>query len=153
MLGLLRRDRIVVSDPAALDTEQVVSDGVRGNPDIRAIATRNDRSVQILIWNYHDDDVSVPAASIHLTIDGLQKDAQHALLQHFRVDSDHTNPFAAWKSMGSPQPPNAEQYPQLESAGHLGLLTSPSWIQVQSGTAKVEFELPRQGLSLFRLEW
>src|SRR5690349_864136 len=99
MLGLLGSDAIEVNDPAALSTEQVAQNGVRGNPDIRAIATRSDHGAQILIWNYHDDDVSVQPASIDLTIDGLPKDAQHALLQHFRVDSDHSNAFAVWKAM------------------------------------------------------
>ena len=153
MLGLLANERIEVTDPAALNTEQVVSDGVRANPDIRAIATRSDHSVQILVWNYHDDDVTVPPASIELTIDGLPKDAQQALLQHFRVDYDHSNPFAVWKAMGSPQPPTQDQYKQLESAGQLQLLTSPHWSAVDHGQTRLSFDLPRQGLSLIELSW
>ncbi|HET8824981.1 MAG TPA: beta-xylosidase, partial [Terriglobales bacterium] len=153
MLGLLSHDQIEVSDPAALNTEQVVNDGVRGNPDIRAIATRSDHSVEILVWNYHDDDVSVAPASINLAIDGLPTNAQHALLQHFRVDSEHSNPFALWKAMGSPQPPTADQSKQLESAGHLQLFTSPAWITAKGGNVQLSFELPRQGLSLIKLAW
>jgi xylan 1,4-beta-xylosidase len=153
MLGLLSHDQIEVSDPAALNTEQVVRDGVRANPDIRVIATRSDHGVQILVWNYHDDDVTVPPASIDLTIDGLPKDAGRALLQHFRIDSDHSNPFAVWKSMGSPQPPTADQHKELESAGQLQLLTSPWWIAVDHGQTRLAFELPRQGLSLIQIGW
>jgi xylan 1,4-beta-xylosidase len=153
MLGLLSRDRIDVSDPAALSTQQVVGDGVRGNSDIRAIATRSDHGVQILVWNYHDDDVSVQAASIDLTVDGMPKDAQHVLLQHFRVDSDHSNPFAVWKTMGSPQPPTPDQYKQLEAAGQLQQLASPRWEDVQHGNMTIHFELPREALSLVKLEW
>jgi xylan 1,4-beta-xylosidase len=153
MLGLLGRDRIEVTDPSALDAEQVVQDGVRGNPDIPAIATGSDHGVQILVWNYHDDDVSVQPASIDLTIDGLPRDAQHALLQHFRVDSDHSNAFAVWKAMGSPQSPTPDQQKELEAAGQLQLLTSPHWIEVHDGTAQLRFELPREGLSLVRIGW
>jgi len=153
MLGLLSHDQIDVTDPAALNTEQVVSDGVRANPDIRAIATRSDHGVEILVWNYHDDDVTVPPASIDLTIDGLPQDTQRALLQHFRVDSDHSNPFAVWKSMGSPQPPTADQHKELESAAQLQLLTSPQWIAVDHGQTRLAFELPRQGLSLMQIGW
>ena len=153
MLGLLGPDRIEVSDPAALNTEQVVSDGVRANPDIRAIATRTDHGVQIVVWNYHDDDVTVQPASIELTIDGLPGDAQHALLQHFRIDSDHSNPFAVWKAMGLPQPPSADQYKQLESAGQLQMLASPQWVTIAHGQTRFSFDLPRQGLSLIKLSW
>jgi xylan 1,4-beta-xylosidase len=153
MLGLLSHDQIEVSDPAALNTEQVVRDGVRANPDIRVIATRSDHGVQILVWNYHDDDVIVAPASIELTVDGLPKDAPRALLQHFRIDSDHSNPFAIWKAMGSPQPPTADQHKELESAGQLQLLTSPLWVAVVQGRAHLVFELPRQGLSLIQIGW
>lgn len=153
MLGLLGRDRIEVSDPAAANTEQVVTDGVRGSPDIRAIATRNDHGVQVLVWNYHDEDVAVQPAFIDLAIDGLPKDARHALLQHFREDSDHSNPFAVWKAMGSPQPPTKDQYNQLESAGQLQMLMSPLWTEVKDGKIRLGFELPREGLSLIKIDW
>jgi xylan 1,4-beta-xylosidase len=50
--------------------------------------------------------------------------------------------------MGSPQNPTAEQYTALEAAGQLELLESPHWI----ATGKpIEFELPRQGVSLVQL--
>ena len=152
MLGLLGHDRVEINNPAALNTEQVVSDGVRANPDIRAVATRTDHGVQILVWNYHDDNVSVQPAPVDLRIDGLPKEAQHALLQHFRVDSDHSNAFAAWKSMGSPQSPTADQFKHLELAGQLQLLTSPQWIAVD-GQIQLNFDLPRQGLSLITIAW
>lgn len=153
MLGLLGSDRVEVANPASLNTEEVVRDGVRGQPDIGAIATRSDHGVQILVWNYHDDDITVQPASIDLRIDGLPNDAQHALLQHFRVDSDHSNSFAAWGKMGSPQSPTPDQQQQLESAGQLHLLTSPRWIAVDHGQVHLSFALPREGLSLIRIAW
>jgi xylan 1,4-beta-xylosidase len=55
--------------------------------------------------------------------------------------------------MGSPQPPTADQYKQLEAAGQLQLLTSPTWVNIKDGTAQLQIELPRQGLSLLKIEW
>jgi xylan 1,4-beta-xylosidase len=75
------------------------------------------------------------------------------LLEHFRVDADHSNAYAAWKQIGSPQSPTEAQYTQLRAAGQLQLLDSPMWIRVQSGSAHLEFDLPRQGLSLLRITW
>jgi len=153
MFGLLGGDRIEVTDPAALATELVLNEGVRGRPDVRAIATRTEHGLQVMLWNYHDDDITAPPTAIDLTIDGLPAGTQHALLEHFRIDSQHSNAFAAWKTMGSPQSPTADQYKQLESAGQLQSLTSPRWIDVEHGTARLRFELPRQGLSLVRIGW
>ena len=153
MLGMLGRDSIEVDDPAALNTEQVVQDGVRGKADIRAIASRGEHGIQVMVWNYHDDEVPVKPASIELTIDGLPAETQQALVEHFRIDSEHSNAFAAWEEMGSPQSPTPDQYKQLESAGQLQLLTSPRWIQIDHGIVHVKLELPRQAVSLVKVGW
>jgi xylan 1,4-beta-xylosidase len=106
-----------------------------------------------LVWNYHDDDVPFPASQINLEIDGLPTDAKRALLEHFRVDANHSNSFTAWKEMGSPQSPSESEYRRLESAGQLQLLNSPTWIDTQQGSVQLQFTLPRQSLSLVRVAW
>jgi len=91
--------------------------------------------------------VEVPATPIDLAVTGLTDSARVALLEHFRVDRHHSNAFTAWKKMGSPQSPSAQQYDQLQ------LLTSPAHIPLEHGSAHLQFVLPRQGLSLVRLTW
>jgi xylan 1,4-beta-xylosidase len=106
-----------------------------------------------LIWNYHDDDLPAPAAPIDLLIEGLPQDVEKALSEHFRIDAHHSNSFTAWKEMGSPQSPSPGQYEQLQDAGQLQLLNSPAWISLDHGAAHLQFDLPRQGLSLIRIAW
>jgi len=151
MFGLLGNERVKVSSSGALPIEQTISSGVRQRPDINAIAAREKQEVEVLIWNYHDDDVSAPAASIDLDIDGLPATARLARLEHFRIDEHHSNAFSAWKEMGSPQSPSPEQYDRFQRAGQLELLSSPAWIPIQGGVVHVQFTLPRQGLSLVRI--
>src|SRR3954468_16271491 len=153
MLGVIGGDRVEATSSAALETDQIVSTGVRSTPDIRAIATRTEHGVEVLIWNYHDDDLPSASSSIQLTISELPVEIQRALLEHFRIDSAHSNAFSAWKSMGSPQQPTADQYKKLESAGQLELLTSPEWLHIQNGTVQLQVELPREALSLVKIEW
>jgi xylan 1,4-beta-xylosidase len=155
MLGLLGNERVKVVSSGALASAEVVSAGVRAQPDVNTIATRKDkdREIEILVWNYHDDDLPFPAAPIDLTITGLPADAKRGLLEHFRIDHDHSNAFTAWKEMGSPQSPNEHEYERLQSSGQLQLLSSPAWVEMQQGSVKLHFDLPRQGLSLLRLEW
>src|SRR5256885_1877466 len=116
MFGLLGNERVKVSSSGALPIEQTISSGVRQRPDINAIAAREKQEVEVLMWNYHDDDVSAPAASIDLDIDGLPTTARLARLEHFRIDEHHSNAFSAWKEMGSPQSPSSEQYDRLQGA-------------------------------------
>jgi xylan 1,4-beta-xylosidase len=153
MFGMLGGERVQVASSGALSTNDVALNGVRARPDINAIATRMDHGIQILIWNYHDDDVPAPAAQIDLTIEGLPPDAKTALSEHFRIDAQHSNAFTAWKNMGSPQSPSPVQYEQLQTAGQLQLLNSPAWISLDHGSAHLQFALPRQGISLIRIAW
>jgi xylan 1,4-beta-xylosidase len=106
-----------------------------------------------LLWNYHDDDLAASDAPVELTVTGLPTAAAKLLSEHFRIDDTHSNAYSAWKRMGSPQNPSDTQYRELESAGQLQLLESPSWLHPQAGTVKIEFRLPRQGMSLLRLVW
>ncbi len=153
MLGLLGDERIKVSSTHALPLDQIVSAGVQQQPDIRAIATRHGQEVEIMIWNYHDEDVDAPAAPIDLAVSGLPESARLVLLEHFRIDRHHSNAFTAWKEMGSPQSPSAEQFERLQRAGQLQFLASPARIPLEHGTARMQFTLPRQGVSLVRLTW
>jgi xylan 1,4-beta-xylosidase len=153
MFGILSDKRIEVTNSAALDSEEVVRNGVRTRSEINAIASRNERELAILVWNYHDDDLPAEPASIQLTITGLPAYVQRVLLEEFRVDSNHSNAFAEWKIIGSPQSPSSEQYQKLEKSGQLQMADSPRWIAIEQGKAQLKLTLPRQALSLIRLGW
>ena len=153
MLGLLGSEQVKVISSGAVPTEELVRDGVRGRPDVNAIATKSSHEVAILLWNYHDDDLPAHQSSIQLTVTHLQAAVKQCLMEHFRIDASHSNAFTAWKEMGSPQPLSAAQYEELQRAGQLQLLDSPAWTTVQNGSVETTFSLPRQSVSLVRIAW
>jgi xylan 1,4-beta-xylosidase len=151
MLGLMRGDRVQADSTGALTLDEVRDRGVRNAPDISAMATADSGSASILVWNYHDDDLPAPAAQISLTIEGPPNG--RATLTHYRVDTDHSNAYTAWKSMGSPQPPTASQRDALLKAAQLQTLGPPERVTIADRRAVVTFTLPRQGVSLLRITW
>ena len=151
MLGQMSGTRLAVDSSSAGALDVIRDSGVRERPDVHALAASTDRSIAVLVWNYHDDDVSGPAAEIDLTIDRARNG--EATLTHTRVDQDHSNSYQAWKRMGSPQAPTPAQYAQLEKAGKLQPLRPPERIRVENGTARLSFSLPRQGVSLLTLRY
>ena len=153
MLGLLGGEQVEVTSSAALPSEQIVQAGVRGAPDLNAIAARKDREIEVLVWNYHDDDVPFSPAAVNLAITGLPAKAERGLLEHFRVDRGHSNAFSVWQEMGSPESLSETDAEHLESAGRLRLLTSARRVRIQQRAVHEEFTLPRQALSLLRLSW
>jgi xylan 1,4-beta-xylosidase len=152
MFGLLGNERLAVAGSGGLPSNEIVKTGVRGQPDVNAIAARKDHEVEILVWNYHDDDVPGSPAPLELSVGGLPSKGR-CLIEHYRVDANHSNAFTAWKEMGSPQAPSSEQQAQLEAAGQLQLFNSPKWSTIDQGSVHLEFSLPRQGLSLVRISW
>jgi xylan 1,4-beta-xylosidase len=103
------------------------------------------------VWNYHDDDLPAPAATVEIAIDGLP--AGRPTLTHYRVDGSHSNAYAVWLRMGSPQSPTAAQYTELERAGQLEMFEPARRVDVRNGRISVTFSLPRQGVSLLTLAW
>jgi xylan 1,4-beta-xylosidase len=153
MLGLMAGERVEASSDGAVNTARILETGVRSEPDINALATRAGSRAVVLIWNYHDDDVEVPPSSVKVRVAGLPTEARTVLLRHYRIDNLHSNAFAAWKKMGAPQTPTPVQYAELEAAGQLGLIESPSWLRSTGGAVDIYFELPREAVSLLELEW
>jgi xylan 1,4-beta-xylosidase len=68
------------------------------------------------------------------------------------VDEQHSNPYEAWRRMGSPKEPDSKQYAQLESASQLSKLNVSEQIEIMKGVGKLAFELPRQGVLLIVVE-
>lgn len=149
MLGMMTGNRLTIDNPAASTLDAMLAGGVKGNPDIAAMASADDRSVSVLVSNYHDSGKPGPDANVKLTIAGLP--AGRMLLEHFRVDPLHSNSYEAWKKMGSPQSPTPEQYSELERASQLQAVESPRWVTTQDGRIQLDFSLPRHGVSLLRL--
>jgi xylan 1,4-beta-xylosidase len=153
MAGLLGAERLRVESSAAQDVEAMRKSGVTQAPLVDALASRGERKVAVLVWNYHDDDFPAPAAQVHLTVGGLPATATRLLVRHYRIDQEHSNAYAVWKQMGSPQSPTQDQYAKLEQAGQLELLESPRWLWNNRGASEIDFSLPRQGTSLIEWSW
>jgi len=153
MAGLMSGDRVATDSAGRVSLGEILKSGVRQAPDVDGFATSGEREAAVMVWNYHDDDLPAPTATVQVTITGIPAGVNRVLLEHYRIDDTHSNAYTVWKRMGSPQSPTAEQYAQLRQAGQLELLTSPKWLDVDQGKVTVDTELPRQATSLLRLQW
>jgi xylan 1,4-beta-xylosidase len=152
MYSKMSGQRLAVKSDGAVSLEQILRSGVRGQPDVSALASRNDRMLCIMVWHYHDDDLPGPAAAVMLSLTGLPGSADRATLAHYRIDESHSNAFTLWKEMGSPQSPNREQYAELEARGKLQQLSKATELPIRDGRSEIRFDLPRAGVSLLVIE-
>lgn len=150
MFGMMKGKRVAVTGNRMYDLKTFVDSSVRGLPDIGAIAAKDKNSATVMIWNYHDEDKNEPAEDISITVDGLP--GKTITITEYRIDNKHSNSYEAWKKMSSPQNPSKEQVTELEKSGQL---------QVNYQTIKTDkkdkliigIHLPRQGVSLLKLDW
>jgi xylan 1,4-beta-xylosidase len=158
MMGMLGGNWVQTESSAAISLEDIEQVGALGSPDVNAVATSKmdggQGEVDVLIWNYHDEDVAAKDASAVLAIAGLGAPAGGSVnVEQFRMDRDHSNAYAVWQKMGSPATPTEEQRKTLEASDGLERMDPPHPVRVESGVASVALELPRQGVALVRLRW
>ena len=148
MFSKMAGRRLLVTSDAAIPLDEMLRSGVRGRPDVAAMASLDGSRLCVLAWHYHDDDVGGPAAEIELTLAGLPVTKGKARLQQFQINAEHSNAFTAWQRMGSPQAPTAEQRAQLEKSGRLAGIGAARRIDVEAGGGMVRINLPRQAVTL-----
>ncbi len=153
MAGLMSGNRVSTTSTAQVPLDDILKDGVQHQPDIDAFATKAEHEAAVMLWNYHDDDLPAAGAEVQVTLTGIPAGVHRVLLEHYRIDAEHSNSYTAWKAMNSPQHPTPEQYSKLQAAGQLELLHSPEWLDVIDGKVKIATGLPRQATSLMHLKW
>ena len=152
MFGMMKGQRVEVKSNNDFSFSQVIDSGVRKNrSDLGALAAKEKNAATVMVWNYYDDDVQSPDAGYDLEITNLA--AEKVLISEYRIDKEHSNSYEVWKKMGSPQNPTTEQIAELENAGHLHLMRSPETREVRSGRLSFPASLPRQAVTLFKIEW
>ena len=152
MYSQMSGQRLVVESDGAVPLDQMLRSGVRGKPDVSALASQDGNRICVMVWHYHDDDVEGSDAAVTIHLDGLNSDASAAKLTHYRIDEQHSNAFTVWKQMGSPQSPTDQQYAELERKGKLAMLSEPEELVIDGAQATIQLELPRAAVSLLVIQ-
>jgi xylan 1,4-beta-xylosidase len=149
LLGRLAGTRLPLTSSGARPLADVLVDGVRGQPDIDGMATLDGDAVQVLVWNYHDDIVTVAATPVHLTIKVPANFGSSVRVSHLRVDESHGDAYTVWVSQGMPASPSAAQIATLQAAmDPLPLVPDRTVVVAADGAVATDFDLPRFGVSL-----
>lgn len=149
MYAKMGGERVSAVSDHAVDLPTIVRSGVRGAPDVSALASVKGGKLAVMVWHYHDDDVPGPAAAVTLYLKGLSVPTR---VTEYRIDGEHSNSYAVWQKMGSPAQPSAAQIRELEKAGGLAKMPGEQKVSPVNGAATLKVELPRQAVSLFLFE-
>lgn len=151
LLGALAGDRVPVTSSGALSLDQILESGVRQQPDIDGMATRDGNHVQVLVWSYHDDLVAQMATPVRVTVALPAGWGTRATVTHLRVDEMHGDAYTVWLGQGSPPVPTSSERAALVAAMEPGLLEPVRTVDVIDGAVSLDFEMPRFAVSLLTL--
>ena len=153
LLGRLYGIRLPLTSSGAIKLNDILNNGVRGQPEVDGMATLDGTAVQALVWNYHDDIVNVPATPVHLTITIPPSFGSRVRISHLRVDESHGDAYTVWVSQGMPATPSPTQIAALQrSMDPSPLVPDENLTVAADGTVAVDFDLPRFGVSLVAIQ-
>jgi xylan 1,4-beta-xylosidase len=154
LFARLGRKRVAVDAPSMIPVDTIIADGVRGEPDIGAVASTDEAKsrITVLLWSYHDvaggyDD----RRSVQLMFRGLPATAKRARAAEYSIDETSGNAYSAWLAMGSPQSPTAGQVASLHAASRMRAL-GRDLIRTSAGEAELQMVLPRQSVKLIEID-
>jgi len=153
LLGRLSGTRLPLTSTGARALDELLTNGVRDAPEIDGMATVDGSAVRVLLWNYHDDLLRVPATPVHLTVKVPPSLGTSVCVSHLRVDESHGDAYTVWVSQGMPPSPSPTQLGALRRSMEPSLLVPDKASPVlANGTIEADFDLPRFGVSLLTLQ-
>lgn len=153
LLGRLAGMRLPLVSSGARALGDILANSVRGEADVDGMAALDGTTLQVLLWNYHDDIDTAPATPIHVAIQVPSAFGSRVQVSHLRVDESHGDAYTVWVAQGSPASPSAAQVAALQQAMSPAPLVPDANLAVAAdGSVGVDFDLPRFGVSLLTLQ-
>ena len=147
--------RLAVDAPAMIPVDAIIAGGVRGEGDLGLVATLDASGTRlaILLWHYHDvaggyDD----QREIQLRLENLPGAgaSRRVTWTTHAIDEYAGNAVTAWRALGSPQPPDADQIATLHAAAAMPVTRGEIEIP-DDGSAQLLVTLPRQSVKLIEV--
>jgi len=151
MFSKMQGQLLYSESSAQISLDEIMKKGVRERADVGITASMDDKNIYLLIWHYHDDDTVGPDAAVKLAVENLPTQfSKNTKLVQYRVDKENSNSYTSWLKMGSPIAPSNSQRSELLKAAELAAIDNRI-IEIKNGLLRLDFRLPRQGISLFVL--
>jgi xylan 1,4-beta-xylosidase len=125
------------------------ADGVDGFATVNADSSQ----VAILVYSYYNNLTTVGSDNIaSLTISNLPfANGRQLTINHYRVDSLHSNPYGVWLRLNKPASPSVAQWDSLRAHQYLETMEPQSTLQYTGAPISRSFAMPRWSVSLLTI--
>jgi xylan 1,4-beta-xylosidase len=153
MAAKMSGERVEVESDGAVPLDVIRETGVRGAPDVDALATVNGRRAMVMVWNYEDTIAQDAAAAASVKVRGLPAGVKQVRVREWRIDETHSNAYTVWKAMGSPARLTADETSKLQAAGQMQEMGAARTVSASKGEVRLEETLPGESVSLYGVSW
>ena len=130
-----------------------------GGP-VGAMASINEAGGEVVVivyhhdefeWDTREDDPQGPPAQVEVRLENVPFGS--AVLQHFRIDAEHSSSFDEWKRLGRPEADavDAAAARRLAEAARLAPMEPDRLVDLPGGRLALHTALPLNSLSLYVL--
>jgi xylan 1,4-beta-xylosidase len=125
------------------------ADGVDGFATVNADSSQ----VALLIYSYYNDLTTIGSDnSASVIINKLPfENGRQLTINHYRVDSLHSNPYAIWQRFNKPVSPSAVLWDSIRAHQNLETMEPQSTIQYTGAPISRTFAMPRWSISLLTI--
>lgn len=118
-----------------------------------ATVNKDSSQVAILIYSYYNDLTTMGSDNIaSVTLNKLPfANGRQLTINHYRVDSLHSNPYALWQRFNKPASPSLVQWDSLRAHQYLETLEPQSTMQYTGAPISRTFAMPRWSISLLTI--
>ena len=122
--------------------------------DVGCVATRNgERSIQVMLYNFEAKPEELQgSAKVNLTVENLPFKADEVIVEHYRIDGEHSNAYTEWIRQGRPEHPSPEQASAIRNRESLELYEPIKTQRIKDGRFKKEITLPPLSVTLIKLK-
>lgn len=133
----------------AIKEENVFQDSINTRIGIYAVQGKNSET-QIVIYSHNDDRDLVGTNNIILNIRGYG-DGTACTVEHYRIDSTHSNAYHEWCNQGSPNYPSNKQYEAIKAQEGLEKLQDNVIVSSNNNLIELAINMPTHAVSLITL--
>ena len=125
------------------------AEGVDGFATLSADSSR----VDVMVYSYYNNLTTTgPDDVANLVISNLPFASERQLtVDHYRIDSLHSNPYGVWRALKSPASPSAAQWDSLRAHQNLEMLEPQSTVQYTGAPITKTLTMPRWSVSLLTI--
>ena len=153
MFGLMGGKRLAVESTGEVGLEEIRRDGVRGKPDVSALASLRDGKLCVLAWHHHDDDVPGPDAAGRVVAGaGCPPGAAPCCWSTSASTGTTATPSRRGSGWARRSSRRRSSMPSWSGRRTWPCWDRREWVRPEGGKLTLRFTLPRQAVSLLVLD-